>query len=992
MNRRPYLVYAAVAAIVLIFGAQTSAFAASSAPDDIFEREVLQAKLSPTGDVRQTRLYSQLTMVGDGTYTVTDPTATEGLRNLQGFGKPSVEDGQAVWNVAVDGKRALRTVSDYSGDLPVSVAVSYELDGESISPDDLVGRSGTLVATYTIKNESSEPTELTYEDAYGETRTETTDLPLPLAGQFESTLPKNFSDVTAEGGVVAGDGRGNTKLKWTLILFEPLGDLEQTLSYTAQVTDVSLPPATVQVVPVTIDQTPLSSGNAAYTDAVESTLELTEGATTIDTNLLKIADGAGQLLDGLVRLADGAGELNDGLNVAAPGSQQLAAGASDAADGGRQLSTGLGELSGGAIRLSDGLEQARSGSQQLADGLKAAPPGAREIRDGVKGLRDGVGKAGDDAEDETVIGGLNAVQGGLGLVREQQTNTKGCNFDNRKGVAACGMKQIGDKLELTLGGLGDTLTKELDSNLEQGLSDNLGPALKGNLETALEDNLSEALNDKVKPALAASLKQGLETALGGALNNQVKPALTQSLKQGLEAALQTALEAQLKNALINQVKPALLTQLESGIASGLESTLNAQLEPAIATNLSQYLQLPSTLNLPQAQADPLAQAFADAFTPTFAANLAPAFAAGTKASFGAALDPAFNGFAETFAATLAPAFADAFATGFGAQVTPSLDAFATAFATGFADGFAAQVGPSFDAFGTAFAEQFSPAFGDGLTAAFADEFASGFGEKFGGGFESAAFEPLAALSGAVSLKSQGTADALSDKLSPGVVALLNGLNNGSCDRGNPTDEDNPCGVRQILELLAAGSGELASGLDDAAAGSGELAGGIGQLDEGAEQLAMGANRAAGGGGELATGLGQLRDGATQLSDGLVRAAAGSGRLADGLTKAEDGGGQVADGAKQLSEQGTSKLASSVNDANAEQSRNVALVQAMDARSKADGMPAGAPEGATSSAVYAFELAGADGTQQQNATRLGLTGAAVVAMAGLGLLRRRLLGA
>ena len=132
--------------------------------------------------------------------------------------------------------------------------------------------------------------------------------------------------MTADGGVTVGDGRGNTKLKWTLIMFEPLGALTQELTYTAEVQDVVLPATVVQVVPVTIEQTPLSSGEEAYSDAADSTYELTQGATTIDRNLLRLATGAGSLLEGLIKLSDGASALHDGLGDAASGSGELAAG------------------------------------------------------------------------------------------------------------------------------------------------------------------------------------------------------------------------------------------------------------------------------------------------------------------------------------------------------------------------------------------------------------------------------------------------------------------------------------------------------------------------------------------------------------------------------------------------------------------------------------------------------------------------------------------
>jgi putative membrane protein len=234
------------------------------------------------------------------------------------------------------------------------------------------------------------------------------------------------------------------------------------------------------------------------------------------------------------------------------------------------------------------------------------------------------------------------------------------------------------------------------------------------------------------------------------------------------------------------------------------------------------------------------------------------------------------------------------------------------------------------------------------------------------------------------------------KLARGAETLAEGLNTLSAGGEALADGagEAAAGSDELVDglgRLESGGGALADGAETAVDGAGELSSGLGQLEDGSQQLASGNSEAAAGGAELSDGVGQLRDGGSQLADGLVTAEDGSGQLADGLGLAKVGGGQVADGAKQLNEQGTSKLASSVNDANIEQNRNVALVRAMDERSREEGMPVGAPEGATSSAVYSFELAGADGAGRQNTMRLALTGVALAVMAGLGLARRRLLG-
>ncbi|HVM21489.1 MAG TPA: hypothetical protein VM307_16140 [Egibacteraceae bacterium] len=953
-----------------------SAGAQTPAPPSMSEREVLQAKLGPDGAPRQTRLYSQLTLEGDGTYTVADPAATTGLRNLHGFRRPRVDDGTATWTVDVRGQEALRTVADYDGDLPVEISAAYALDGEPTEPSDLVGRSGRLTVTYTVRNVSGVPTELEYKDAFGVRQTETVDIPIPLAGQFTSTLNRDFADVVAEGGVVAGDGRGNTRLSWTVILFEPLGATEQELTYSANVRDMVLPPATLQVVPVTLDQPPLSSGNAAFSDAADSTYELTQGATELDRNVLRLATGASQLLDGLVRLSDGAQRLSTGLGEASSGSQQLADGAARADDGGRQLadgarqlSDGLGEarsklvggigeartkLVDGTGKLSDGLSRARAGGAQLAEGLQErAVPGTRTLADVMR---------------DAITPGAEALAKGL------------------KETAAPGAQQINTGLKSALGGVGGERDTAANKTVIGGLNDILG-GLQGDLATG-----TGALQ-QLSAGLAGSF--GPDAAAGGANAGQKAQAAA-------DGAQQLGAGAGDLGAGINAIKG------QSGAIPGMPHLDYSAIQndllclddtgPAVGPNILG----PGHPGIPIPKG-------------CFTDGVAAAIGFGDMATLNAALSPLG---VTVSSAKLAP-----------------LDTFLTQLRTGALtiQGGLSQLQAGLQAQADSLGQVW-PTCPQAIAAA-----------QGGSPNGLEVIKALECISGSVD-------DGLNNLVIPGLTQIRGGVSNPlAFRRSNPgynpdckpaTAQNGlqPCGLRQGLMLLEDGSGRLADGLLGAAEGAGTLAGGLGQatkgagdiadgiaaagdgagqladglvqLDDGGKELAAGTKdglgqlydgaadglaqldeggkKVANGNADLSDGLGQLRDGTARLSDGLGTAADGSTQLSDGLGMAKLGGQRVADGSQQLSEKGTKVLAGAVNEGNIAQNRNVALIRAMDERSQSGGMPVGAPEGAQASAVYSFELAAADSTNRDNALRLGLFAVALLAMAGVGLLRRRLL--
>jgi putative membrane protein len=958
----------ALAALTVFSSGPAAVAVDGPAPTRLIERESVQAKLSSTGEVKQTRLYSQLTVEGDGEYTIVDPTSTRNLRNLQGFGRPAMSDGAATWTIDVQGATSRRTVADYTRELPLEIDVGYRLDGNEISPSSLVGRSGLLEATYTVRNITAAPTEVEYRDSKGVRLTETIDVLVPLAASFTTTLPAAYTDVSAPGAVAVGDGRGNTKISATLIMFEPLGAPEQTFSISANVADVVVPPATLQAVPVTIDQSPLSSGNAAYTDAAKSTYELAGGATQIDQNLTRLAKGAGDLLAGLIQLADGAQALNEGLGKAEDGSGKIADGLVSADDGGKELADGLGKLHEGSGKLSDGLGQAntgggelatglralRDGSGKLSDGLGQADSGGKELADGLRALRDGSGKLSDglgqaDSGGKELAAGLGALRDGSGALSaglsqanagSQQLAGGLVQLEDGSWALSAGLSQANAGGKEVAGGAGQIAAGNASA------ADGAGQILAGLQQ--IEAGLGE-LDDAMPDALAGAraLRAGvieLRAALGA-------PGVDGTVLDGLA---QLAGKGPYAGAGLPLAKAGV-----EGVRDGLAGAPTKAQDAIDALTYQQGL-LDDVIALCGGLTDPVEKGTCEAKSD--GAKTVSQQVAGGLATSKAELTYA-HGVLSQVAVGLSNAAVGADKLYAGVTLMASKVESGDAAKPGLKEGLTALVG--------------------GLTAA-----VDGIGKLSDGSTQATAGQTE--LKGGLDQLAAGAA-----QLATGSAALSGGLEQLDAGgqqlaAGTTAAAAGSAGLADGLGQLDTGGKELAAGAGKAADGGAALSGGLRQLSDGSKELNAGAGKAADGGAKLSDGLGQLRDGAGQLNAGLGDAEEGSGKLADGLGTAKLGGGQVADGAAQLGEKGTGVLASSVNDAHAAQNRNVALVKAMDERSRTAGMPAGAPEGAEASAVYSFELAGADGAGRENTTRLLL---AMAALAGVGVLtgvRRRAL--
>jgi putative membrane protein len=114
---------------------------------DVTNTETVQVYVNPDGKLGMQHVYEQLVLTGHGKADLTNPISTSGLRNLDGFGGVKVKDGKQVVDTTVDGQKALRTVSNFHGKLPLTLKISYKLDGKPVKASQIVGKSGHLEVT-----------------------------------------------------------------------------------------------------------------------------------------------------------------------------------------------------------------------------------------------------------------------------------------------------------------------------------------------------------------------------------------------------------------------------------------------------------------------------------------------------------------------------------------------------------------------------------------------------------------------------------------------------------------------------------------------------------------------------------------------------------------------------------------------------------------------------------------------------------------------------
>ena len=600
-------------ASLLLLGA-SSAVAAPRPDDgdvDVVNTETVKAYLSPVGSVESARVYEQLSLTGEGSVTVANPVEEADLRNLDGFGGYDVSDGVQTTTVDVDGSQRLRSVSTYTRDLPLEVSVAYLLDGQEVEPGDVVGAAGSLEVTYTVTNVTSADREITFTDGAGGTVTETAEVPIPMVGSLTTTAPDNFTDVRSSSANLAGDGKGGTKLSFTMTLFPPVGSDTATFGYTAEIEDGVVPSSSITALPVNPLESPsFKTAGESYQGGSQTGELLVAGATEIDANLLRLRDGAGDLLAGLIQLSEGADELQAGLvGKAAPGAAELATGAGALDAGLGELDSGAGRLRDGAGRLDAGAGRLRDGAGRLSDGTSSALTGGRKLSDGLGQISSGLSQLGDSTEglpaagagidalqvgvdqiiagfgteatEDTLLNGLQRLQTGLGALSAGST-TLGGGLRQLRGdgsaetpglVAARGgvdEVQAGLAAAVEPGGSLD----QLIGGLTQVKGTDCGPICKG----ALDQVIGQVGGNK---AALASGNAGLQQVSGGL--SQALTALDAELIPGagqLTARLdEAAAGASLARAGAEQLRSGAqkvrngLDDLEAGLADAIDGVL-----------------------------------------------------------------------------------------------------------------------------------------------------------------------------------------------------------------------------------------------------------------------------------------------------------------------------------------------------------------------------------------------------------------------------------
>ncbi|MBS6950557.1 MAG: hypothetical protein KH179_07940 [Blautia sp.] len=281
--------------------------------------ETVYVKSDAKGNPREITVQTKLKNTGDGD-TIKDYTNLTDIKNKEGdeaFIRNT--DGTIEWeNHGED----ITYEGTGSGELPVDVSVSYELDGQAIEPEELAGKSGQLKIRFDYKNKTTQTIKVDGKEEQ---------VSVPFAVISTMLLSDDHaSDIEVKNGKVMDiDGQklvvgyacpGLTK-SLKLTTYEPTEDIDipEYVEMTADVTDFSLDFTATIISSGLLEDMDLKDLDEVD-DLSDNMKKLEEGMETYKTYL-------NQYLAGVAALDQGAGALESGLQVMNEKKGDLQAGA-----------------------------------------------------------------------------------------------------------------------------------------------------------------------------------------------------------------------------------------------------------------------------------------------------------------------------------------------------------------------------------------------------------------------------------------------------------------------------------------------------------------------------------------------------------------------------------------------------------------------------------------------------------------------------------------
>lgn len=376
-------------------------FAQNNDENPTEKTETVYSVLNSDGSISDTIVSSWL-HDEDGINNIKETLNLKDVKNIKSNEKPSKDGNTYTWNAKGNDVYYEGTATKQ---LPVSVKLRYELDGQEMSAKDIEGKSGHLKLTISFTNNYSEVKNINGKSIVIH--------PSYLAGGMLNMNTGNFTNVKCESGKIVNDGTNE------MLAFANIPGLNETLK-SAGLDKVNNQLGISDDVTVEADVNNFDLGSimvgmtneidlASELGEIGSVSELTDGIDQLMEADDQLIDGSKQLYDGTTQLKEQAAPLTGSSDQV----RQLSSGAIQLNDGVKALQTGISQYTAGASEIistaQQGLYDISQGSGQLSyvinNGIEEKPSLKaimKRMSDGLDQMDDMAGKVNPDALQQAI--------------------------------------------------------------------------------------------------------------------------------------------------------------------------------------------------------------------------------------------------------------------------------------------------------------------------------------------------------------------------------------------------------------------------------------------------------------------------------------------------------------------------------------------------------------------------------------------------------------
>ena len=506
-------------------------FAQSNDENPTEKTETVYSVLNSDGSISDTIVSSWL-HDEDGINNIKETLNLTDVKNIKSNEKPSKDGNTYTWNAKGNDVYYEGTATKQ---LPVSVKIRYELDGQEMSAKDMEGKSGHLKLMISFTNNYSQVKNINGKSIVIH--------PSYLAGGMLNMSTGKFSNVKCESGKIVNDGTNE------MLAFANIPGLNETLK-SAGLDKVNNQLGISDDVTVEADVNDFDLGSimVGMTNEIDLASELGEIG-----SVSELTDGIDQLIEADDQLIDGSKQLYDGTTQL----KEQAAPLTGSSDQVRQLSSGAIQLNDGVKALQTGISQYTAGASAINEGvnqLYGIPQGAAAISSGMNTK----GKSGFSMVEasSTLRKGLDQLNSvAAGISAESYYYSLMNNVETAKADVAKLQNEVLAPTKTELGNLSTVLGKassslgELStlvgqlSSVEEAIETDQATVSNNNEKVTANNNKIESVNESVNEtktklqSAIESLKAARDTL--EASGTEEKPVDTSDLDNKI-ASLETA--------------------------------------------------------------------------------------------------------------------------------------------------------------------------------------------------------------------------------------------------------------------------------------------------------------------------------------------------------------------------------------------------------------------------------------------------------------------